>query len=544
MQGMMMSEALSIPAVLEYASRFHHANQIVSRAEEGGLHRYTYGEAAARTRQLANALSGLGLTAGDRVGTLAWNGYRHFELYFAVPGAGFVCHTINPRLFPEQIEFIINDAQDRYLFLDLSFVKLVEGIAGRLPSVKAFVVMTDRAHMPATTLPNALCYEELIAAQPTTFTWPHLDENAASGMCYTSGTTGNPKGVLYSHRSTLLHAMACNRADVFGLSVHDTVMPVVPMFHVNSWGLPYCAAMTGAKLVLPGARLDGASLAELINGEQVSVTAGVPTVWLALLNHVDAARLALPSLRRVVIGGSAAPASMVERLDAKGIGVLHAWGMTETSPVAATSLLAPRHQGLSAAERMALRVKQGYALFGAALRIVGHDGRELPWDGVTHGMLEVRGPWICDGYFNNDDRSNFSADGWFATGDVCTMTPDGFMEIVDRTKDVIKSGGEWISSIALENVAIGHPAVSEAAAIARPDEKWGERPRLVLALKEGLTLDAADIRAYLEPRLAKWQMPDDVVIVDHLPHTATGKLLKMELRRLYGAAEVPGMVKL
>ena len=539
-----MDVPLSIPAILEYAAKFHGANEIVSRAEEGGLHRYTYADAAARARRLANALVALGLQPGDRIGTLAWNGYRHFELYYAVPGIGLVCHTINPRLFAEQIEFIANDAEDRYVFVDLTFVKLLESIAPRLKTVRGFVIMTDRDHMIATTLPNALCYEDLISAQTSTFTWPALDENTASGMCYTSGTTGNPKGVLYSHRSTLLHAFSCNRADLFGLSVHDTVLPVVPMFHVNSWGLPYCAAMTGTKLVLPGAKLDGASLTELINGEGVTITAGVPTVWLALLNHMDAAKVDLPTLRRVVIGGSAAPVSMIERFDAKGIEVLHAWGMTETSPVGAHSTLAPRHDPLSDQAKMALRIKQGFALFGADLRIVDVEGHDVPWDGVTHGMLEIRGPWICSGYFNNPDRANFVDDGWFVTGDVCTMTPDGFMDIVDRTKDVIKSGGEWISSISLENAAIGHPAVREAAAIGRPDEKWGERPRLVLALKEGASLTADEMRAYLELHLAKWCIPDDVVIVDDLPHTATGKLLKMELRRLYGGVTVPGALTL
>jgi len=544
MRGLMMDAPLLIPTVLDYAAKFHGQTEIVSRAEEGGLHRTTYAETARRARQLANALMALGLEPGDRIGTLAWNGYRHFELYFAVPGAGFVCHTVNPRLFPDQIAFIIDDAEDRYVFVDLSFVKLLEGIKDRLPKVRGFVILTDRAHMPATTLPNALCYEELITAQSESFDWPMLDENTASGMCYTSGTTGNPKGVLYSHRSTLLHAMACNRADIFGLSVRDAVMPVVPMFHVNSWGVPYCAAMAGTKLVFPGGKLDGASLLELINGEGVTITAGVPTVWLALLNHVDAAKADLAPLERVLIGGSACPASMMERFEARGIRIIHAWGMTETSPVAAASVLSPRHAALSKSEQLALRVKQGFALCGVDMRIVGHDGTEQPWDGQTQGVLEVKGAWICAGYFNNSDRSNFSADGWFATGDVCTVTPDGFMEIVDRTKDVIKSGGEWISSISLENAAIGHPAVREAAAIARPDEKWGERPRLVVALRDGASLSAGDMRTYLEQHLAKWCIPDDIVVVEELPHTATGKLLKMELRRLYGGKTVPGALAL
>ena len=544
MRGMMMDAPLLIPTILEYAAKFHGGTEIVSRAEDGGLDRTTYAETAKRARKLANALVALDLQPGDRVGTLAWNVYRHFELYYAVPGTGLVCHTVNPRLFPDQIQFIIDDAEDRYVFVDPSFVTLLAGIAARLPKVRGFVIMTDRAHMPATPLPNVLCYEELIANQPDTFDWPVLDENTASGMCYTSGTTGNPKGVLYSHRSTLLHAMATNRADVLGFSVRDVVMPVVPMFHVNSWGVPYSVAMTGAKVVLPGGKLDGASLLELINGEGVTVTAGVPTVWLALLNHVDVAKASLAPLDRVMIGGSACPASMMERFAAKGVRVIHAWGMTETSPIAATSILAPRHDGLSAAEQMALRIKQGCPPYGVDMRIVDPDGAVQPWDGKTRGILEVRGAWICDGYFNNVDRSSFSADGWFATGDVCTITPDGFMEIVDRTKDMIKSGGEWISSISLENVAIAHPAVREVAAIARADEKWGERPRLVIALKHGAELTAEDMRRYLEPHLAKWCIPDDIVIVDDLPHTATGKLLKMELRRLYGGETVPGAVKL
>ena len=534
MRGLMMDMPLLIPGILEHAGKYHADTEIVSRAEEGGIHRYTYREALLRTRRLANALVRLGLSQGDRVGTLAWNGYRHLELYFAAPGAGFVCHTINPRLFPDQIAFIIDDAADRYVFVDLSFVPLLEGIAGQLSKVEGFVIMTDRAHMPSTSLPNALCYEDLIAGQPESFDWPSLDENAASGMCYTSGTTGNPKGVLYSHRSTVLHALVEVQPDVFGFSARDVVMPVVPMFHVNSWCIPYAAPVAGAKLVFPGGRMDGASILELIHSEGVTFSAGVPTVWLALLNHVGGATAALAPLDRVVIGGSACPDSMIRRFDEHGVRVIHAWGMTETSPIGAVNVAIPKHDPLPDEAKARLGTKQGRALFGIEMRIVDSDGGELPWDGKSFGMLQVRGPWICDGYFQLDDRDAFSPDGWFSTADVATIDPDGFMEIVDRTKDVIKSGGEWISSITLENVALGHPAVREAAAISRPDAKWGERPRLVIALKPGASVSAAELRSFFEPRVAKWWIPDDLVIVEELPHTATGKLLKLELRRLYG----------
>lgn len=544
MRGMMMDVPLLISQTLEHAAKYHAQSFIVTRAEEGGIHRYSYGEMARRTRQLANALSTLGLEPGARIGTLAWNTYRHFELYFAIPGSGYVCHTINPRLFPDQIEFIVNDAQDSYVFLDLSFVPMLEGFAAKLNGVRGFVIMTDRQHMPATSLPNVLCYEELIAGKSDQFDWPILDENTASGMCYTSGTTGNPKGVLYSHRSTLLHAMGVIQPDVFSFSSRDVVMPVVPMFHVNAWCIPYAMAMTGARVVFPGGKMDGASLLELIRDNGVTFSAGVPTVWMGLINHVDSVGGGFGALDRVVVGGSACPESILDRFAAKGVRLIHAWGMTETSPVGAIATLTPSHDGLDEAERKKLSLKQGRAPFGVEMRLVGHDGEQIPWDGVSHGVLEVRGPWICSGYYNNSDTSNFSRDGWFATGDVSTITPDGFMEIVDRTKDVIKSGGEWISSITLENVAISHPAVIEAAAIARPDEKWGERPRLVVVLKKGAELQAAEMRHFFEERVAKWWIPDDIVIVDDLPHTATGKLLKLELRRRYAIQAVEGAMRL
>lgn len=534
MLGQMMSAPLLISGVLEHAARYHPQAEIVSRQDDGSLHRYTYADAARRTRQLANALAATGLQPGDRVATLAWNGFRHFELYYAVPGAGFVCHTINPRLFPDQIRFIIDHAQDRLLFVEPMFLPLVEKVAPSLKAVPKIIVMADA--VPTTTLPGVVAYEAFIAGHAETFEWPQLDENTASGLCYTSGTTGDPKGVLYTHRSTLLHALSANMPDLFGFSGHDVIMPVVPMFHVNAWCIPYGAPLTGAKLVFPGARLDGASVHELIAGEGVTFTAGVPTVWLMLLNHAEAAGLSLAPLQRVVIGGSACPESMMARFAARGVRVLHAWGMTETSPLGAFAVLTPQQEtALSEQEQLRYRLKQGRAPYGVEVRICDDTGTVLPWDGVSYGVLQVRGPWIAAGYFGLEDRSAFTEDGWFKTGDVATVTPDGFMEIVDRTKDVIKSGGEWISSITLENVAVGHPAVREAAAIARTDTKWGERPRLIVALKDGADLTPAEMRAWFDGKVAHWWIPDDVVIVEDLPHTATGKLLKLELRNRYGA---------
>lgn len=534
MLGQMMSAPLLISGVLEHAARYHPQAEIVSRQDDGSLHRYTYADAARRARQLANALVAAGMQAGDRIGTLAWNGFRHFELYYAVPGAGFVCHTINPRLFPDQIRFIIDHAEDRLLFVEPMFLPLVEKVAPALKVLPKIVVMAN--HVPETVLPDVVSYEQFIGGQPDRFVWPQLEETAASGLCYTSGTTGDPKGVVYTHRSTLLHALSANMPDLFGFSGRDTIMPVVPMFHVNAWCIPYGAPLTGAKLVFPGARLDGASVHDLITGEGVTFTAGVPTVWLMLLNHAEANGLSLQPLQRVVIGGSACPESMMTRFAAKGVRVLHAWGMTETSPLGAFAVLTPQQEAaLSEEQQLRYRLKQGRAPYGVEMRICDDAGVVLPWDGVSYGVLQVRGPWIASGYFGLDDRSAFTADGWFKTGDVATITADGFMEIVDRTKDVIKSGGEWISSITLENVAVGHPAVREAAAIARADSKWGERPRLIVALKEGATLTPAEMRAWFEGRVAHWWIPDDVVIVDDLPHTATGKLLKLELRNRYGA---------
>jgi len=535
MRGLMMDMPLNVSALLEHAAKYHADTEIVSRTVEGPLHRYGYADAALRARRLANALKRLGLAAGDVVGTVAWNGYRHFELYYAISGSGMVCHTINPRLFAEQIVYIINHAGDRVLFVDLTFVPLIEKLADRIAGVKAVVVMTDAAHMPQTTLANVFCYETLVAAESEEFAWPSLDENTASSLCYSSGTTGNPRGVLYSHRSTVLHSYAVSLIDVFGLSAREVVLPVVPMFHVNAWGLPYAAPLTGAKLVMPGPNLDGASLQALIESEEVTFTAGVPTVWMGLLAHLQQTGKGLGRLDRVVIGGSACPPAMIASLRERyNVKVVHAWGMTEISPLGTANHPKRKAAALPPAERDALAAKQGRPVFGIDMKIVDGAGRSLPWDGAAFGSLKVRGPWVCAKYFNSDETSAHRDPGWFETGDVATIDADGNIQIVDRVKDVIKSGGEWISSIELENVAVAHPAVREAAVIARPDPKWGERPRLVVALKKDQTATKEELRAFYQGKVASWCVPDDVVIVDELPHTATGKLLKSELRRLYG----------
>ncbi len=540
MHGLMMNTPLLISSLIRHASEHHADTEIVSRLTEGGIHRYTYADAHKRSRQLANALITLGIQPGDRIGTLAWNGFRHFETYFAVSGMGAVLHTINPRLFPEQIAYIVNHADDQYVFFDITFAALIDGIAPHCKHVKGWVAMTDRTHMPAMKTSAVLCFEELVAAASDRYEWPTFDENTASSLCYTSGTTGNPKGVLYSHRTTILHTYAIALPDVMNLSARDVILPVVPMFHVNAWGTPYACAMVGAKIVFPGAGLDGASLHELFESEGVTLSAGVPTVWLGLLNYVKQNNLKFTTMNRTVIGGSACPPAMIKTFqDDYGVRVLHAWGMTEMSPLGTLNTFKEKHFKLNEAERFALQQKQGRAIFGVEMRIIGSDGKDLPHDGKAFGDLLVRGPWIVREYFKSEGGDPLTPDGWFPTGDVATIDPDGFLQITDRSKDVIKSGGEWISSIDLENLAIAHPAVAEAAVIGIVHPKWDERPLLVIVKKAGASVSKEDLLKFFEGKIAKWWMPDDVAFVDQLPHTATGKLLKTKLREDFKDYRLP-----
>jgi 3-(methylthio)propionyl---CoA ligase len=532
MLGLVMDAPRLITDLIRHADRHHGETEIVSKTVEGGIHRYNYREAHKRSRRLANALAALGVKAADRVATLAWNGFRHFEVYYAVAGSGAVIHTINPRLFPDQIVYIANHAEDKFVFFDLTFLPLVEKLAPQLKTVKGFVLMTDAAHMPKqSSIPNLMCYETLLEAQDDKFDWPGLDERTAACLCYTSGTTGNPKGVLYAHRSTILHAYAAALPDALNLSARDVVLPVVPMFHVNAWGLPYSCAMTGTKLVFPGPHLDGKSLHELFETERVTMSAGVPTVWLGLLNHMKEAKLKFSTLKGVVIGGSACPPAMLRAFQEDyGVNVLHAWGMTEMSPLGTVCTFKEKHMSMDKEARYAVQAKQGRAIFGVDMRIVGQDGEELPMDGKAFGDLQVRGPWVITSYFKGEGGDPLR-DGWFPTGDVATLDPDGYMQITDRSKDVIKSGGEWISSIDLENVAVAHPAVAEAAVIGVKHPKWDERPIVVAVKKPGQEVTKEELLKFFEGKIAKWWMPDDVVFVAELPHTATGKLSKLTIRQ-------------
>jgi acyl-CoA synthetase (AMP-forming)/AMP-acid ligase II len=538
--GQMMSQPLLISSILEFAGRHYGSSEIVSRRMEGDLHRYTYRDLALRARRMARALEGRGVAMGQRVATLAWNGYRHLELYYAVSGSGAVLHTVNPRLHAEQIAYIVNHAEDQMLFFDLGFLPLVEAVAPHCRTVKSFVLMSDRAHMPPeTTLAGLLCYEDLIDASPDGYAWPQFDENAAAALCYTSGTTGNPKGVLYSHRSTVLHAYASAMPNALNVSSRDTVLPVVPMFHVNAWGLPYSVLLSGAKMVMPGAALDGKSLYELFEAEGVTFSAGVPTVWLGLLNYALQNDLAFSTFRRTVIGGSACPPAMMDTLiDKFGVEVIHAWGMTEMSPLGTTGGLQTRHLALPRDEQRAVLRKQGHAIYGVDMKIVDDSGEELPWDGATYGHLLVRGPWVIAGYFR-EDSTDLLQDGWFATGDVATIDADGHMQITDRSKDVIKSGGEWIGTIDLENIAMAHPAVQQAACIGVAHPKWDERPLLVVVVRPGHALTREELLAFYDGKVARWWLPDDVVFAEALPTGATGKIQKNKLRELYKGHQLP-----
>ncbi len=541
LRGLMMDRPLLVSSLIEHAARYHGDTEIVSRTVEGPIHRYSYAAAAGRAKRVAQALRRLGMQPGDRIGTLGWNGHRHFELYYGISGVGMVCHTINPRLFTEQIAYIVNHAQDRLLFVDLTFLPLVEKLADQLKPVEAIVVMTDRAHMPSSSsLPKLLCYEELVAAETGELAWPELDENTASSLCYSSGTTGNPKGALYSHRSTVLHCLVKSLS--MELTNRDAICPIVPMFHVNAWAVPYCGPLCGAKLVFPGPALDGASLHALFEAEGVTCTSGVPTVWMGLLRYMEDNAKRFSTLKRLLVGGSAAPLAMLKTFEETyGVLAVHGWGMTEMSPVGSLVMLSGKLLDLPKDRQYDYKIKQGRALFGVDMKIVDAEGGEVARDGVARGELLVRGPWVISAYYDDAAASAaaFDADGWFRTGDVATIDPEGFMQLVDRRKDVIKSGGEWISSIDIENMMIGHPDVAEAAVIGLPHPKWAERPLLVVVAKAGRTPTREAMLDFLAARLAKWMVPDDVVFVAELPHTATGKLQKTKLREQFRDYRLP-----
>ncbi len=546
MLGQMQSQPLLISSLITHAERHHGSTEIVSRRVEGDIHRTTWGQVSRRARQIANALDSLHLASGDRVATLAWNGYRHLELYFGVSGTGRVLHTLNPRLHPEQLAWIVNHADDRAVCFDMSFLPLVQAVVAKCPGVKHWIALCDADKLPeGSGIPGLQSYEAWMGTQSEQYLWPDLDENSASSMCYTSGTTGNPKAALYSHRSTLLHAYGAALPDALGCSARDAILPVVPMFHVNAWGLPYSAAAVGCKLVFPGPAMDGKSVYELIESEKVSMAAGVPTVWQMLLGHMQAGGLKFSTLKRTVIGGSACPPAMINAFnDTYGVEVLHAWGMTEMSPLGTVCTLKNAQLALSPEEQLKVRLKQGRAVYGVDMKIVDEAGHELPWDGKSYGDLLVRGPWIIASYFKGEGgdplRYDAAGKGWFPTGDVATIDADGFMQITDRSKDVIKSGGEWISSIDVENIAMAHPAVAMAACIGMKHPKWDERPIVVVMKKPGTEVTREQLLAFYEGKIAKWQIPDDVVFVDAIPLGATGKMQKMTLRQQLKDYVLPG----
>jgi acyl-CoA synthetase (AMP-forming)/AMP-acid ligase II len=531
MLGLMQSQPLLISSLIEHAERHHGETEIVSRRVEGDLHRYQWKDVARRARQVANALDGSQLLFSDRIATLAWNGYRHLELYFGVSGSGRVLHTINPRLHPEQIAWIACHAEDQVLCFDLTFLPIVQAVHAKCPTIKQYVALCDPDKLPKDSgIPNLVSYEAWIGGQPVTYGWPSFDENSASSMCYTSGTTGNPKAALYSHRSTILHAYAAALPDVMSLSARDAVLPVVPMFHVNAWGIPYSAALTGCKLVFPGGALDGKSVYELMEAEGVTFAAGVPTVWQMLLGHMKPTGLRFSTLKRTVIGGSACPPAMIHAFrEEYGVDVLHAWGMTEMSPLGTLCTLKNKHLQMSPDDQMKIRLKQGRAIYGVDLKIVDESGEEVGWDGKSYGDLYVKGPWIVREYFKGEGGDPL-VNGWFPTGDVATIDADGYMQITDRSKDVIKSGGEWISSIEIENIAMAHPSVQMAACVGMKHPKWDERPVIVVVKKAGLDVSREELLKFFEGKIAKWQIPDDVVFVESIPLGATGKMLKTRLR--------------
>jgi len=536
MLGLMQDWPLLVHKVLDYAAEWHGEREIVTRSVEGPMHRQTYAETLRRTKKLASAMRDtLGLKHGDIIATMAWNTYRHLEIWYAAMGQGAIVHTLNPRLFADQLAYIINHAEDRWIFVDLTFVPVLEKLVDQIKGVKGFVVMTDRAHMPATILPHAMCYEELLESGAPDFTWPDFDENTACGLCYTSGTTGNPKGVLYSHRSNVLHAMSLLFGDYHGYTSEDRVLPVVPMFHANAWAIAFCAPMAGADLVMPGAKLDGASIYEILNSERVTASAAVPTIWAMLLQYLEADdSRKVPHLNRVLIGGSACPESLMRRFGEKyDVEVRHGWGMTELSPVGSVSRLKPAMMSLSDDQKWSLRAKQGRPQFTMEMKITDDDGKSLPHDGAAVGRLKVKGIAVSKAYFKGEGGEGFDAEGWFDTGDVATIDEWGFMQVTDRSKDLIKSGGEWISSIALENIAVGCEGVAEAAAIGIHHPKWDERPLLIIVKKPGAEVSKEKILHYLQDKIAKWWMPDDVAFVDAIPHTATGKISKLQLREAF-----------
>jgi len=542
MLGLMQNQPLLISSLIDFAERHHGDAEIVSRRVEGDVHRYTYRDVARRSRQVAKALDTLKLQFSDRIATLAWNGYRHLELYFGVSGSGRVLHTLNPRLHPDLVAWIANHAEDQVLFFDMSFLPLVQAFHAKCTTIKHYIALCDADKLPTDSgIPNLSSYEAWIAPHSPDYQWPSFDENSASSMCYTSGTTGNPKAALYSHRSTILHAYAAALPDVMCLSARDAILPVVPMFHVNAWGIPYSAALTGAKLVFPGPALDGKSVYELIEAEKVTYAAGVPTVWQMMLGHMKPAGLTFSTLKRTVIGGSACPPAMIHAFqEDHGVEVLHAWGMTEMSPLGTLCTLKNKHLGISKDEQIKIRLKQGRAIYGVDMKIVNPEGKELAWDGKAFGDLHVRGPWIIGEYFKGEG-GNPLIDGWFPTGDVATIDADGYMQITDRSKDVIKSGGEWISSIDIENIAVAHPAVAMAACIGVKHPKWDERPIIAVVKKPGAEVTREELIRFYEGKTAKWQIPDDVVFVDAIPLGATGKMLKTRLREQLKDYSLPGV---